>query len=99
MSQNYFNPTCFGIKDQNIKIIAAKTEIDHHQVTEVIHGYLKGDAFAKCPHCHHPHVIHNGLRQSNIHLTSAGDHRRLLKLKNNVSYVNLVDGPLVHKPI
>ena len=81
MSQNHFNPTCFGIEDQNIKIVAAKTEIDHHQITEVIHGYLKGDAFDKCPHCHHPHVIRNGFRQSNIHLTSAGDHRRLLKLK------------------
>lgn len=81
MSQNYFNPTCFGIEDQNIKIVPAKTEIDHHQVTEVIHGYLMGDAFATCPYCHHPHVIRNGFRQFNIYFTSAGDHQRLLKLK------------------
>ena len=81
MSQNHFNPTCFGIEDKNINIVAAETETDHNQVTEVIYGYLMGKPFAKCPYCHHAHVIRNGFRQSNIHLTSAGDHQRLLRLK------------------
>ena len=40
-----------------------------------------GKPFAKCPYCHHAHVIRNGFGQSNIHLTSAGDHQRLLRLK------------------
>ena len=51
MSQNHFNPTCFGIEDKNINIVAAETETDHNQVTEVIYGYLMGKPFAKCPYC------------------------------------------------
>ena len=81
MSQNYFNPSCFGIEDPNVRVVSAKSCIINHQITDVICGYLTTKNLPICPYCHAHQVIRNGFRESKIHLTNAGEHQRLLYLK------------------
>ncbi len=98
MSQNCFKPPCLKIEAPNVRVVYAKSCINH-QITDAICSYLTAKDLPVYPYCHAYQVICNGSQKSKIHLINADEHQRLLYLRSNAGFVITAISPLLHKPI